>query len=69
MALTESIARKDEIGTGEENRIGPEWIGTDEDRTEGWSQDSDAWVNQCGSPSSPTYTVTCLRSKLCSLTS
>ena len=28
-----------------------------------------AQVIQCGSPSSPIYTVTCLRSKLCSLTS
>ena len=32
--------RKDEIGTGEENRIGSEGIGTDEDRTKGCSQDS-----------------------------
>jgi hypothetical protein len=34
--------RKDSIGTGEEDRIGSQGIGTDKDRAEGCSQDSGA---------------------------
>ncbi len=57
---------KDEIGTGEENRVGSKGIGTDEGETKGYPQGGVG--SQCGSPSSPIFTAICPHSKLCSLT-
>ena len=68
ISLGRTQLRKDKIGTGEEDRIGTEGSGTDECGTKGCSQDGSPQVIQCGSPSLRTYTATCLRSKLCSLT-